>query len=709
MRSITRKFHDFATKTTSKEKANSTILILLILIITTVYYLFSLNNIITNQETNAIELANSTAALIFSEHIIENEEEYLNGNLTASPMTGALDYFVESTDKVYYAFVLKNIDKKPQLIANSAAIDLDIDQDLAELIVNSQESIYQVFIGERAVITPKNSSASGSWVHVLTPAYYQDDHLYAVFGTTYSWTEWRNNIYTQMLPTILIILMVWALVFTTMVIRFRQKQLLHYTAELKESERSKSLYLSQIAGMAYRCKNDPDWTMEFVSQGCYDLTGYPTTSLIGNKDISYNALISPEYQVVLHQEWNRILARHTNFTGEYQIITKDGELKWVMEYGQGVYNKDGSVEALEGIIFDITDRKKSEMQLNYLQEHDILTGLYNRSHMEQELKQIKSAEYLPLTIMILDIDGLRMINCAYGHNVGNHVITASAKLIKLHMGKDVIVANMGAGEFMALLPNTDQIVAEKIKRNIKADVQKHNLESEFASHQFNLSIAYETRENMDITIEEIVALVEENLKKHKLLNQHSTYSAIVSSIMATLYAKSHETESHGLRLGKFSTMIGEKLGLKQNELDDLRLLAQLHDIGKIGIHDRILNKPAALTKEEWAIMKQHPQIGFEIVSAIPQISHIADYILAHHERWDGAGYPSRLAGEEIPFISRVLAVADAYDAMIEDRVYRKALTREEALAEIKGGAGTQFDPKVAAVFVQLFEEGRLSF
>ena len=173
--------------------------------------------------------------------------------------------------------------------------------------------------------------------------------------------------------------------------------------------------------------------------------------------------------------------------------------------------------------------------------------------------------------------------------------------------------------------------------------------------------------------------------------------------MASLYAKSQETEEHGQRLGDFCQMIGRELQLSQSDLDDLQLLSKLHDIGKIGIDDHILNKPGKLDEEEWKIMKQHPEIGYRIVMTTPQLSHIADHILYHHERWDGKGYPAKLKGEEIPLLARILSVADAFDAMTEDRIYRRALSREEAIKEIKDNAGSQFDPKIAQIFIDLLK------
>ena len=177
--------------------------------------------------------------------------------------------------------------------------------------------------------------------------------------------------------------------------------------------------------------------------------------------------------------------------------------------------------------------------------------------------------------------------------------------------------------------------------------------------------------------------------------------------MATMYARSQETEEHAERISNLSIRIGQRMNLSQKNLDELNLLAMLHDIGKIGIDDRILNKPGPLNEKEWVEMKKHPEIGYRIVMTAPELQSVAEYLLSHHERWDGTGYPRGLKGNEIPLVARILAVADAYDAMTQDRVYRKALTAKQAAEEIVKNAGTQFDPQVADVFLQLAQSGDL--
>ncbi|MDD3350408.1 MAG: HD-GYP domain-containing protein [Eubacteriales bacterium] len=219
-----------------------------------------------------------------------------------------------------------------------------------------------------------------------------------------------------------------------------------------------------------------------------------------------------------------------------------------------------------------------------------------------------------------------------------------------------------------------------------------------------MSTGFATKTEKEDTLEKAEKDAEEWLHKKKLFEQKSYYSAILSSIMATMYARSQETEEHAQRLGDISLRIGERLGLPQNSLGELQIFSMLHDLGKVGIDDRILNKPGALSQEEWAVMKTHPEIGWQIAMSVPELECISDCILYHHEKWDGTGYPHGKQGEEIPLLSRILAVADAYDAMTENRIYRSAMSKKSAIAEIEINAGTQFDPAIVEIFLDLMSE-----
>ena len=192
---------------------------------------------------------------------------------------------------------------------------------------------------------------------------------------------------------------------------------------LHESERSKSVFLSHLPGLAYRCYKDQDWTMQYVSQGCFNLTGYPPESLLYNRDLSYNDLISPEYRVALWNEWERILAKREPFKHEYEIITATGEKKWVLELGQGIYNEQGEVEALEGIVLDISERKAIENTLKYNSEHDQWTGLYNRNYLVSLLeKDLKLRRAAKKALIGINLSMIHLLTVNYGFQYSQNLI-----------------------------------------------------------------------------------------------------------------------------------------------------------------------------------------------------------------------------------------------------------------------------------------------
>ncbi|MEE8325328.1 MAG: HD domain-containing phosphohydrolase, partial [Candidatus Humimicrobiaceae bacterium] len=189
------------------------------------------------------------------------------------------------------------------------------------------------------------------------------------------------------------------------------------------------------------------------------------------------------------------------------------------------------------------------------------------------------------------------------------------------------------------------------------------------------------------------------------LERKSISSSIISSLERTLWEKSHETEEHANRLKHMALKLGNTTNLPESKLDELSLLSTLHDIGKIAIPENILIKKDKLTKKEWEIIKRHPEIGFNIASSSFQIKHMAEAILSHHERWDGAGYPQGLIGKDIPIISRILAIVDTYDVLTHARSYRKEIYKEEAaMEEIKRCSGTQFDPELVDKFIRIIND-----
>lgn len=265
---------------------------------------------------------------------------------------------------------------------------------------------------------------------------------------------------------------------------------------------------------------------------------------------------------------------------------------------------------------------------------------------------------------------------------------------------EYIVARTGGDEFSILLPRCDDKTALSVVEKINSACECYSTSADKETYFASISLGYATKTVCEESINKVIKAAEDFMYRKKLLEHKSLHSSIIYSIRATLYEKSHETEKHAERLAKLSKMLGSILGLSDKEMDELELLSMLHDIGKIGIDDSILTKSTSLTDDEWHEMKKHSEIGYRIAIAAPELRHIGEYILCHHERWDGTGYPQGLSEKEIPILSRIISIVDSYDAMTNDRVYRKAITKEQAKAEILANAGAQFDPEIAKLFVE---------
>jgi len=295
---------------------------------------------------------------------------------------------------------------------------------------------------------------------------------------------------------------------------------------------------------------------------------------------------------------------------------------------------------------------------------------------------------------------LKLINDGFSLEEGDKILVGEANILKNCIREGDILARTGGDEFTILLPNTDDVQAKIIVDKIKAACKDYADEVGNQIYGASLSLGHDTKNSMEESFDEISRTAEEEMYRSKLLESKSMHSAIIASIKATLFEKNNETEKHGGRLGELSRVLGIELGLNEKEKVDLELVSTLHDIGKISIDKNILEKSGKLSELEWHEIKKHPEIGYRIAKTVPELRNIAEYILCHHERWDGKGYPQGLSGENIPYLARALSILDSYDAMIEDRPYRKAMSKEAAIEEIRKNSGTQFDPGIAKIFVE---------
>lgn len=344
---------------------------------------------------------------------------------------------------------------------------------------------------------------------------------------------------------------------------------------------------------------------------------------------------------------------------------------------------------------DVSDRKQMEQKLEYLSYHDQLTGLNNRRFFEEELKRLDEEENFPLTIVMADVNGLKLINDSFGHAMGDELLRKVAKSLKKGCRADDIVARLGGDEFIILLPKTDNYEAEQIVRYIKELVVKEKV----GTINISISFGWETKNRNEDKIDEILKIAEDNMYKKKLFESPSMRGKAIKAIINTLYEKNKREEQHSHRVSALCENMGKALGLTEREINELKTVGLLHDIGKIAIEENILNKPGNLTNDEWQEIKRHPEIGYRILSTVNDMSEMAEHVLAHHEMWNGKGYPKGLEGKEIPIQSRIIAIADTYDAMTSERSYRSALPEKVAVEELQKNAGVQFDPDLVKVFI----------
>lgn len=348
------------------------------------------------------------------------------------------------------------------------------------------------------------------------------------------------------------------------------------------------------------------------------------------------------------------------------------------------------------IATDITQRKQMENRLEYLSYHDQLTGLYNRRFLESDINLIDEQKNLPLTVVMADVNGLKLINDSFGHSFGDELIKKTAEVLKIGCREEDIIVRLGGDEFIIFMPKIDTADAEKFIKNIKAASAREKVNSV----NISISFGYMTKRNKEENILEVLKKAEDYMYRKKVIESPSMRGKSINTIITTLHEKNKREEAHSYRVSKLCESMGRAIKLEDDEINELKTVGLLHDIGKIAIEENILNKKGKLTDEEWEEIKKHPEIGYRILSTVNEMSDMAKYVLAHHERWDGRGYPKGLAGEDIPLQSRIITIADSYDAMVSERSYRGPLPKEFAIEELKRGKGTQFDSKLVNIFIE---------
>ncbi len=416
---------------------------------------------------------------------------------------------------------------------------------------------------------------------------------------------------------------------------------------------------------------------------------------------NYASKIHPECLERINELFKSLLAGASDYYEcEYRVTKPSGDILWVLQRGK-IVEKDanGNPIRLVSTLTNITERKHHEEEILFLSYSDKLTGLKNRAYMEEQFEKLDQNKDSHYFIIMGDLNGLKLTNDALGHKEGDKLLCMASHILKDTCESNDIISRWGGDEFIILVTNKDKDYISNLISKIK-DRCNNTWDFHF---KISFALGYAEKSSETSDTDAVMSLAEKRMYRNKLMENKSARSAAISSLSRTLHEKHTETEQHTLRIRNLSLKLGNRLSLSQDKLDELELLALLHDIGKIGIPDYILLKPDKLTKEEWNIMKTHTEIGYRIAKSTPELAHIADEILAHHERFDGTGYPTGLRGQEIPILSRIINIVDSFDVMTHKRAYKEAFSVDYAIVELKKCSGTQFDPCIVDEFIALIE------
>lgn len=462
-----------------------------------------------------------------------------------------------------------------------------------------------------------------------------------------------------------------------------------FKENLKESEERYRLLFEHANEIIYT--HDLSGNITSVNNAFEKTLGYKRDKLL---KMNIKQLLIPEYCTDNLETYEKFSI--TNL--EVQFVHASGK-KIMMEVSKNALYKDDKPYEIQAIARDISERKTAEEQIKYLTYHDKLTGLYNRLFLEQELNRLISESKIPISIIISDVNGLKLANDAFGHLIGDSLLKESSKILKDSCKDSSIVARWGGDEFIIVTPFSSESETRDMINTIKNKCE----ESSLNPIKPNMAIGYSIIENNQLNIEDVFKEAENFMYTNKLLESRSLRSSIISSLQETLHESTPETNEHCQRIRDLSIKFGHVIGLSNVELDKLALLSLLHDIGKIAIPKNILEKPDKLTEKEWEIMKRHCQIGYNIANSTPDLSNISELILYHHERWDGKGYPHGLKSKSIPLLSRIISIIDSYDVMLNERPYKKPMTKEMTIAELEKNSGTQFDPSLVDTFINMIQ------
>ena len=422
-----------------------------------------------------------------------------------------------------------------------------------------------------------------------------------------------------------------------------------------------------------------------------EITGYAESELL---ESGFQEITHPDDLAEDLEQVERMLAGDLRvYQIEKRYLRPDGEPVWVLLSVSLVRDPDGDPLYFVSQVQDIGERRQAQRELERLANYDSLTGLRNRRKLTTDLERTLASTCAGSShlLAIFDLNGFKYYNDSFGHPAGDALLARLGEKLATAVGSYGDAYRLGGDEFCVLAevrPAEARSILEAAVAALSETGEGFEVSSSFGT-VFLPAEAGDADSALRLADERLYA------QKHEFQSARGDSPEVLRRMLSELEPG---LQAHIDAVAELSTRVGARLGLTGEALDELRLAAELHDIGKLAIPDAVLQKPGPLSEEEWVVVRSHTLIAQRILAGAPTMRTVGEIVRATHERWDGTGYVDALATREIPLAARIIAVCDAYTAMISDRPYREALSHAEALAELRRCAFTQFDPEIVQVF-----------
>jgi diguanylate cyclase (GGDEF)-like protein/PAS domain S-box-containing protein/putative nucleotidyltransferase with HDIG domain len=440
---------------------------------------------------------------------------------------------------------------------------------------------------------------------------------------------------------------------------------------------------------------DRNKKIEFINDAAARLIGWDSFFATGRK---YDEVVVLSFDDAQNDpvDTTLVTGEASKILNYAKMVSKDNEYYYVSGVSSPIYSGAESKLSVVFVFRDITERIEQRKKIEYISFHDYLTGIYNRRFFEEELARLDVKRNLPISIMLGDINGLKLTNDVFGHKHGDLLIKKVAEILKDTMRSDDIIARWGGDEFVMLLPNTDSKSAADIAKRVEAKMNNSSISPLGCS----ISLAFDVKTEISMDVQRVLANAEAKMYLKKTVENSNISIKKLNAIEDLLFKSNGKEKNHVDNVIRICKRLGQALKLSDTDMEKLIDAAYYHDIGKVISDTSIESSGINLYTSEEERVVQHPAVGYRILRYFDKTNRIAEIVLAHHEKWDGTGYPKGIKGEEIPFLSRIIAVAANYDRIM---TFSKGgeKTKGDAMLKIQMESGTSFDPAVVEAFVSM--------